>query len=188
MRTHKPLSFLCVLLLSLCMCSRLLAQSALAQQAALDALLKARVEIAAAIVAGTQKPAAALARLRSLTFSGTRPIDAAADLSGSAMDVGNRLVAAGKHAEAELFFQAAEQSLVFVIKATPDTEPQTKAQHLQNLALIRGRFLNKASQAKLNIEQAIALQPKDESLRSTRAMLAREKADLFETQSATSVK
>ena len=135
------------------------------------------------ILQGSEKPAAAIDRLKAYGSPSGLKIDPDADFAFAAIDVGHRLIAAGKPTEAELFFQAAEKSLVAVLSRTPDTQPQAKAQYLENLSVIRGHYLNEVGQARLDIEQAIALQPDDNHLQTVRQNLAREHAEFFKNPS-----
>jgi hypothetical protein len=146
---------------------------------ALTAACQMRADMVAGIVKGTEKPDAALARLKRLSSPMGFSIDPEAELGYAAIDIGHRLLSAGKPVEAEIFFKAAEQPLAAAVKKTPETQPRDKAQFLQQLALIRGRYLNNAVQAKADIEQAIVLQPKDEGLQQNRAQLARDHGRLF---------
>ena len=170
-----------ILLLALSLPGILSAQSVPTLQTMNEAL-KLRSDMAAAIVQGSEKPAAALTRLRGQASPSGLKTDAAADFGFAAIDMGHRLIAAGKPAEAELFFQAAEKSLMMFLRKTPDTEAQQKAQCLQQLAFIRGRYLNNPAQARADLEQAITLLPDDKTLQAARDHLASERAEHFKTQ------
>jgi hypothetical protein len=144
------------------------------------AALRLRITLANEIFSETTKPEEGLAKLRAdLSPSGLR-IDSDADFSYAAIDVGQRLLALGKGKEAGLFFQAAEKSLDSAVKKTPNAQAKDKAQYLQKLALIRGSFLNNPDQARIDIEQAIALQPDDKFLKQARSNLARTNATAFQ--------
>ncbi len=132
--------------------------------------LKLRSDIANAVFGGDTQPDAALGQLRAATAPSGLQVDPDADFAYAAIDVGQRLIVLGKPVEAEKFFQAAELSLVPLV-ARPANAP-TKAQYLRKLSLIRGNYLNKADQAKADLEQAIALQPDDKGLQRARQVLA----------------
>lgn len=175
------------LLVALALAGALFAQSKSAPDAATAAMartmedgLKFRGDLVAGIVAGKETPAAALARLRNQKApGGLNNIDPAADLGIAAIDIGQRLIAAGKPDEAGKFFTEAEKSLDGVVRKTPDASAQDKALYLRKLAHIRGRYLNKVAEAKTDIEQAIALQPEDKGLQRVKEDLAQENAEHF---------
>ncbi len=141
--------------------------------------LKFRADLVAAIVGGTDKSAPALARLKQQDSPSGLKIDADADFAYAAIDIGQRLIAAGKADEAEKFFKEAEKSLDGVVKKTPDASAPDKAFYLRKLAHIRGRYLNKVAEAKTDLEQAIALQPEDKGLQRVKEDLAKENAEHF---------
>jgi hypothetical protein len=133
-----------------------------------------RSDMVAGIVKGSEPPDAALARLKGLPLPMKVSIDPTADFGYAAIDVGHRLMAAGRPAEAEAFFRAAERALAAVVLKTPDTQAWDKAQILQQLSLIRGRYLKDVVQAKADLDQAMALQPNDPLLRQLSALLVKE--------------
>ena len=141
--------------------------------------LELRADMAEAVKQKAETPEAALARLKAHASPSGLKLDRDADFAFAAIDVGQRLIAASKPDEAESFFLEAEKSLEAVIKMTPDTAARDKAMLLQNLAFIHGHYLDKASQAKTDIDQAIALQPGDTYLQKMRDSLAKGKAEDF---------
>jgi hypothetical protein len=143
---------------------------------------KLRADMVDNILNGSEKPPAAIARLRALDSPSGLPIDHDTDFAFAAIDIGLRLLPPGKAAEAEQFFHEAEKSLVLVLNKTPDTQAHDKAELLKHLAFIRGRFLGNPAQARLDIEQAITLQPDDKNLQDVRQNLARENAESFKDQ------
>ena len=147
--------------------------------AMMTAAEQVRGEMAAGIINGREHADAALARLKALASPMKLPVDPGAEFGYAAIDVGRRLIAAGKPSEAEMFFRAAEASLAAVVLKTPDTQSWDKAQMLQQLSLIRSHYLNNAVQAKADIEQAIALQPSDAALQREKALLVGEHSNLF---------
>ena len=142
-----------------------------------DALVL-RTDLAAKVSMGTETPESAISRLRMQPAASGLPIDADADFGYAAIDVGQRLITLRKPAAAESFFKAAEQSLDVLIRRTADNQPRDKAQYLRKIALIRGEYLNKAGQAKLDIEQALVLQPDDKDLARAKQILANSHAPL----------
>lgn len=152
--------------------------------AAVPALLVAlqfRVELAAGIVSGQENAAAALTRLHAAPAPSGLAVQADADFGFAAIDIGERLAAAAKFAEATLFFRDAEISLDRAVAATPDLRAGEKALYLRKLALIRGRYLQAAAQAKADLDRALALQPEDKALQHAREMLARTNAEYFKS-------
>lgn len=140
--------------------------------------IKLRSDLAGAVVSGHTQPEAALARLRADKSPSGLKLPVEADFAYAAIDVGQRLLVAGRAAEAEKFFQEAEKSLDQLVKRTADAQAKDKAQFLKHLSFIRGNFLNKATQAKADIEQAVALQPEDKGLRRARQSLANTRAPI----------
>ena len=145
----------------------------------MQAGLTLRTDAAAAILKGSEKSAAAITRLKAHSSPSGLKIDKEADFAFAAIDVGQRLIAAGKPAEAEEFFLEAEKSLDKAVKKTADTEAHDKAMFLAKLAMIRRTYLNKPDQAKTDIEQAIALQPDDGELKKSRERLDQNRGDRF---------
>jgi hypothetical protein len=133
----------------------------------------------AGVVNGSVQANAALAQLQGLTAPMGLPVDPAADFGYAAIDVGHRLIAAGRPDVAGIFFKTAETSLAAVVLQTPDTQAWNKAQYLQQLAMIRDRYLNNPVQAMADIEQALALQPNDALLQQDKAMFVSEHGNLF---------
>lgn len=135
------------------------------------AALKLRGSIAQAVAAGTTKPEDALGQLREESSPTGLKLDPDADFAFAAIDVGHRLLAAGKTVQAEKVFQAAEQSLDTVVKRTANAQAREKAQYLTQLSLIRGNYLNKKDQARQDIDEAIGLQPEDKDLKRAKDAL-----------------
>lgn len=130
-----------------------------------------RSAMADAVAKGTEKPAAALVRLKSQNKASGLKLEAELDFAYASLDLGHRLLAMNRPDEAEKFFQAAEQSLEQVVKRTPDSQSRDKAEYLQKLAHVRVDCLGKGAQAKQDIEQAVALQPDDKDLKRAREHL-----------------
>lgn len=122
---------------------------------------------------------AALAQMRASRSSTRLNFPPAVDFAYAAIDLGHRLLAAGKPTEAVTAFQAAEAALEVLVRTTPDARAHDKAQYLQSLAFIRGRYLSKAAQSKADIEQALALKPDEKSLTAVRRLLASDRADVY---------
>jgi hypothetical protein len=151
-----------------------------AQTTSLEALQAARSfrqELALSVSQNLQTSGQALAMLRSNKGASGRAAAADDDFAYAALDVGYRLLALERPAAAEEFFLAAEQGLTVV--ANRSTQLRERAEHLRQLALIRGRFLSRVAQAKADIEEAIRLQPDDSSFRESRALIARGRGESF---------
>jgi hypothetical protein len=140
--------------------------------------LALREKAAAAVAEGREKPAAVIARLNASATSSGLDLSTNGNLAFAAIDVGNRLIALHKPAEAEEFFKAAESALVAAAKL-PNASAQEKAQYLRRLSSIRANYLNAPAQAKADIEAAIALQPDDEGLKTTRRLIAGGNREIF---------
>lgn len=138
-----------------------------------------RAGSADAIVRGSAKPAETIAKLKGTPNASGLKIDSDADFAFAALDVGQRLIAAGKPTEAEAFFREAEKSLEKMVKKTPDTAESEKVQYLSKLALIRANYLNNATQAKADLDAAKILRPDDKYLASLRDSLGSEHGDVF---------
>jgi hypothetical protein len=138
-----------------------------------------RANMITAIVQGSEQADAALVRLKTIRSASGLSVDSDTDLAYAAIDIGQCLLAQNKAAEAMKFFRAAEIALTLRVKATPDSNPASKAQYLKQLAFIRGKFLTEADQAKLDIDQAISLQPDDQQLRQVKAQIGKEHGDIF---------
>ncbi|MDE2107502.1 MAG: hypothetical protein KGL39_60470 [Patescibacteria group bacterium] len=102
--------------------------------------MQLRGDMAGTVASGSEKPGAAIARLKANASPSGLKIDHDADFAFAAIDVGKRLIAAGKATEAEQFFLEAEKSLSLVVGKTPDTSAQDKAMFLEKLAWIRRRY------------------------------------------------
>ncbi len=142
-----------------------------------------REEMTNSILKGVEKPAQAMARLRAHDSPSGLKVDHEADFALAAIDVGQRLLSVGKATEAEVFFLAAEKSLVLAINKTKDSEAQGKALYLQQLSFIRANFLNEAAAAMDDIDAAIKLQPDDQQLKDRKAYQARDQAELVKARS-----
>jgi hypothetical protein len=170
-------------LLVLSLRSTILAQAGYDPDAVAAALGQRKV-MTGNIVSGSEAPAAAVDRLKGMSSPTGLKIDHEADFAFAAMDVGQRLIAADKTDAAALFFQAAEKSLVVLVNRTPEAQAPAKAHFLENLSFIRGNCLNEVAQARLDIEQAIALRPDDPHLQDMRRNLARDHAEFFKNPTA----
>lgn len=137
-----------------------------------------RGELADFVTKGTLKAEDAISRLKSQSAITGLPVDRDTDFALGASDVGRRLVAR-KPELAVKFFAAAEQSLDAIVQRTSDASAKTKAQLLCQLALLRCNYLGNATQARKDIDQAIALQPEDRYLQQARGMMASSHAEQF---------
>lgn len=147
-------------------------------QSQMSAALTLREQAAAAVAQGREKPAAAIARLGVAATSSGLELPADANLAVAATDVGHRLIALRRPAEAELFFKAAETALTAAVKL-PKASAAEKARYLGQRASLRANFLNAPTQAKADIEAAIALQPDDAGLQTARRLITAGRHDVF---------
>lgn len=143
-----------------------------ANLSAIMAVLQAHADMVSAIVAGTEPASAAVTRLKTITLPAWAQGDADGDYADAAIDVGERLIVAGRQVEAALFFQKAEASLALVLARTPDTSAFSKAQILATRAMIRARFLGEAAEAKSDLDAAQTLLPNDSYLQRMRTQLS----------------
>ena len=146
--------------------------------AAMNDALKLRGDLADSVSKGTLNEQAAISRLKGQGQATGFGVDPETDFAVAAMDVGRRLVVK-KPGSATQFFAAAEQSLEAIVQRTSDASAKDKAQLLCQLALIRSEYLGKATQARKDIDQAIALQPKDSYLQQARRVMANSHAEQF---------
>lgn len=145
----------------------------------MQAALRFRADMAAAVAAGAETPGNALQRLRENgAASGlNKPQDA--DYGYASLDIGHRLLAMRRLEAAEQFFRAAEAGFEQATRRTPAAQAREKAAYLRELAHIRGKFLNQPAQAKADIDEAIRLQPGDKLLAEARGDLARGRSEHF---------
>ena len=140
--------------------------------------LTLRSAMALAISSEAEEAETALERLRGAQYPSGLRIGSDADFGYAALDVGQRLIVLNKMSEAAMFLEAAETALAQQVRETPDTQAGDKAQYLRNLALIRGNYLNKAAEAKEDIDAAIRLQPDDKHLKRFGSVLKSDKSDI----------
>ncbi len=160
-------------------CIRVFALCLLAQQGILQAQPQPERAIAAqhrgqlvtTMIAGAEHPSQVLEQLGSQPATTPRG-DREAEFAFNAMDIGQRLIGRQQPALAEPFFLAAEHALGRALARTPDSEAETKVQYLNALALVRGRYLGKAVQAKHDIDEGLRLSPRNPLLLTTRRNLA----------------
>jgi hypothetical protein len=131
---------------------------------------------------GTITVDSALARLKAGQAPTGLGFKREADLPLAIIDIGRRLLVAGKPAPAEQLFRAAEASLDGIIKKLPNTKAREKAQYLEKRAFIRSQYLNKIALAKADFDEAIRLQPDDRHLRQLRDALASGQPALLKEQ------
>ena len=120
---------------------------------------------------GSEKPAAALARLKKEKSPTGLQLDADADFAFAAIDVGRRLIATRKATEAEAFFRAAETALDLVIGRTADSAARDKVQYLQARATIRANYLNKLTEGKADLAAALKLAQDNPRLKQLQRLL-----------------
>lgn len=142
--------------------------------ATMTAALSLREDVAKAVREKRDPVAGALARLKAAASPSGLKLDRDTDFALAAVDVGQRLLAAGDPESAEPFFREAEKSLDAVIEKTPDNAARDKAAFLQKRAWVRSRFLGKPKDAKADLEAAIRLRPGDKPLQQQREQLVTE--------------
>lgn len=147
--------------------------------ATMQAALQFRAEIATAVAAETETPENALKRLRENSAASGLNKSRDADYGYASLDIAQRLLAMREVEAAEVFFRAAETGFEEASNHTPRGQAREKADYLRNLAHIRAKFLNKAAQARDDIDEAIRLQPEDKTLIETRGDLARGRSEHF---------
>lgn len=133
--------------------------------------LNFRAEITSAAIEGKQPASELLARLRTTKSPSGLTINVDADVAFAAIDIGRRLLVAGKPELAGSFFIEAEKALDKAIKDRAESSPKEKAQWLGKLAVVRGQYLGKTKEAQADIEAALALQPDDKALKRTKSTL-----------------
>lgn len=134
--------------------------------------LNLRAEITRAAIEGKLPVGELLAQLRSAKSPSGLSINADVDVAYAAIDIGRRLIAAGKPEIAETFFAEAEKALDKAIKNKSESTPKEKAQWLGKLAGVRGTYLGKTKEAQADIEAALVLQPEDKMLKRVQKTLS----------------
>ncbi|HYC71647.1 MAG TPA: hypothetical protein VEB66_10600 [Opitutaceae bacterium] len=141
--------------------------------------LEFRIGLSAAVVAGAEKPADAIERLRAAEAPRGAPgKDRQAEFAFAAVDVGHRLLSAGKPAEAEVFFSEAEKDFAQAIERVKNDDAY-RAMLLQAVAYIRVTYLGKAKEAKEDLDAARKLRPDDQALAARAEFLGNDKAEVF---------
>ena len=166
------------LIIALCLVASLAAQD----KSDFAAALKLREESTLAVKEKKETPEASLEKLKAHGSPSGLKIDREADFALAALDVGQRLIAAGEPEAAEKFFRAAEKSLDHVIRKSPESAAREKAGFLRKRAYIRGHFLNRAAEAKTDLEAALSLQPEDANLKAALERLRAQDCRLFLTE------
>ncbi|HEY4256693.1 MAG TPA: hypothetical protein VGM66_05725 [Candidatus Udaeobacter sp.] len=138
--------------------------------------LHLRETAAAAIMSGTEKPAEVIVQLKANASPSGLSAEANADFGMAALDIGQRLVAQSKLAEADIFFRECEKSFIVASAKVADADARGKAMILQKLALIRSCYLGEPAQAKADIEAAIKLQPSEKYFQNFRNGLFKDQA------------
>jgi len=138
----------------------------------LNAAAKDRASLAVSVVSGAIKAPVAVARLRNSAKEAAFVGDRDEDFAFSAIDVGNRLIAAGKSSEAEQFFRAAETALTSSLAARSGKE---KARPLATRAMLRARFLGDQDGAEKDAAEALVLVPDDQGIKALARNVSRGK-------------
>ncbi len=132
--------------------------------ASLLAAAQTRATLANEVQDDRESAARALETLRATKNPSELETTAEAGWGFAAVDIGHRLLAAGKPTAAEVFFEEAESALSQAVAQTSDDHSREKAQYLQTLAQVRGNYLGKEKEAGENMAAAARLQPDDERL------------------------
>jgi len=133
-----------------------------------------RAALAAEVSARSVTPEEAMERLRTAPTRSGLSLDAEADFATAALDIGQRLVASGHPSQAEPFFRAAEESLAAAVQRMAGSAAREKSMLLQQLAVVREKFLGKRTEAKAALDEAAALDPGNRDLQRKRDELAGE--------------
>lgn len=144
------------------------------------AAIEYRAAMTEAIATFKEDPTAALARLQNSEVIKAQSSESDRDLAVAAIDIGHRLISLGHPSAAEAFFRLADKTLTSALsREKAASGGKEKAQYLKHRAHVRGNFLSRPEQARADIDEAIALQPDDQSLKETRARLARGHGEKF---------
>lgn len=149
-----------------------------AQLAPADAL-QLRVDMTTAVIDGTETADVAIIRLAKAKAASGLNIQSGADFALAATDIAHRLFVKERTADALKFFNAAETALTVLVQLTPDTKAAQKADYLQRIAFIRGNYLGQTGQAKLDIDQAISLQPDDKRIQRIKESIGNAHGSVF---------
>ncbi len=141
------------------------------------AALAFREALAGAVIRGAESSTEAIAQLKARPDASGMGTNPDADFAYAAIDIGQRLISAGKPAEAGKFFVAAEAALDALIQRTPDANAGAKAEYLCRIALVRWKYLNKVRQAKQDLDRAILLPGADAWRKQERENLLRSNAE-----------
>lgn len=142
---------------------------------------KFRGDMAAGVASGTEAPDVAVVRLKTNASATGLKIDADADFAYAALDIGLRLIASGKPAQAETFFRAAETSLNALIVRTPDSAAGDKVQYLQARAMIRANYLAKQAEGRADLDAALQLALGDKRLLQLRRLIPADAATTLQS-------
>ncbi|MEO6003411.1 MAG: hypothetical protein ABIZ04_01600 [Opitutus sp.] len=145
---------------------------------------KARADLAATISTGKMSPADAMNALRQSAAPLGLKFEAKEEYSMAVVDIGQRLVAKGKGTEAETFFREAEAAIAEILDQSAKQSPGERARLLSQLAFIRVAYLNEADKAKADFDEAIKLEPLDQSLRQLRDHLGSANGMIFGAKGA----
>lgn len=134
-------------------------------EGALVAAINLRVEVTGAIIQNGDNIELALGRLRDHESPTGLGLDRETEFALAAVDVGQRLLAAGHAEEAEQVFAEAENSLGTALEQrAKDASPAERANLLRKRAFIRTQFLGKGELASADFDEAIRLVPDDPSI------------------------
>lgn len=175
----KTALFFCIV--SLTASSALRAETNKTSNSSADAA-QVRADLVSSLVKGIDSADSGLDRLKSLASPSGLNVDHDADVAFAAIDVGQRLLVERKPAIAEIFFREADRSLTAVIERTSDQSARDKAQYLSARAHVRAKFLGQVTDARADIDAALALQPDDAYLKQLNWTLGGKEATAFKSQ------
>lgn len=128
-----------------------------------------RAELAHRIITGMDKPETVAERLKSERSPVGLDLDVRTERGLAAVDIGHRLVAAGRPEAGEVLFKAAEEAFGEALAALPERDSGgQKALLFEKRGQIRAEFLGKIDSAKTDFDEALRLRPDDRRLQSLR--------------------
>lgn len=128
-----------------------------------------RADLAQRIITGMDKPETVAERLKSERSPVGLELDVRTERGLAAVDIGHRLVAAGRPEAGEVLFKAAEEAFGEALGALPERDSGgQKALIFEKRAQIRAEFLGKIDSAKADFDEALRLRPDDRRLQNLR--------------------
>lgn len=133
--------------------------------------LQLRESLTAAIVAGDEKPEAALGRLQEHPAPTGLALRRDTEYALAVVEIGQRLLAADRPTEAEAFFREGERALGAALRNLRREDSHERLMVLRKRAQVRGRYLGMGREAQADFEEAIALKPDDKAIARQRDLL-----------------